>query len=373
MLPRAVLCHNQESLAANLGQPGGIVEPSRDRKTLLNDALLPEERALVAPAQPRLLVAIHNPVTGRLATAELAWLLRHELEPEFAVQLFETQPDGEHPEEARALIDEAVIVLASGGDGTVNRVAGNMVGREIPLAILPSGTTNIIARGLGIPTDPFAVCRLIRGESIAVAIDVAAVGDRYLLHMGGAGYDAQLMAVTSRAFKRGFGLAAYILFGARGLFDQPSVDFTILVDGRVIHERGWMALVANGGEIMVRGLHIGPNISSTDGLLDLVLFTAPRPRDAVLSFLSILTRHYRSPYLRYEHGRQIEVHADPALPVEFDGDPAGETPFIVEVLPRALTVLVPPPGSNGLLGPWLRRNWPTILPPPPVGVLPPEQ
>jgi diacylglycerol kinase family enzyme len=350
-----------------------LVEDSRDRKTPLNDTLLLEERALAAPTQRRLLVAIHNPVTGRLATAELDWLLRHELEPEFTVQLFETRPGGELPARALALMEEAAVVLASGGDGTVNSVAGSLVGREIPLAILPSGTTNIIARGLGIPTDPFAICRLIRGASIAVAIDVAAVGDRYLLHMGGAGYDAQLMAVTSRAFKRGFGLAAYILFGARGLFDQPIVDFTILVDGRVIHERGWMALVANGGEIMVRGLHIGPNISSTDGLLDLCLFTAPRPSDAILSFLSILTRHYHSPYLRYERGQQIEVHADPPLPVEFDGDPAGETPFIVEVLPGALTVLVPTPGSNGLIGPWLRRNWPTILPPPPVGVLPPEQ
>jgi diacylglycerol kinase (ATP) len=113
----------------------------------------------------------------------------------------------------------------------------------------------------------------------------------------------------------------------------------------------------------VRGVRIGPNISSTDGLLDLVLFTAPRPRDAAASFLSILTRHYRSPYLRYFRGRQIEIHADPPLPVEFDGDPVGETPFIAEVLPGALQVLVPSLDDGGRIGPWLRRGLATFLPP----------
>lgn len=271
------------------------------------------------------------------------------------MRVIETTHDGDVTATVRALADEVDVVLASGGDGTVNQVASGLIGSETPLAILPAGTTNIIAQGLGIPADPLALCRTVRGESIAVAIDVAAVGERYLLHMGGAGYDAHIMSTTSRDFKRAFGLAAYILFGARSLLDQPVVEFTILVDDRLIRERGWMALVANGGDVMVRGLSIGPNISSTDGLLDLCLFTAPRLRDTVVSFLSILTRRYRSPYLRYEQGRQIEVHADPPLPVEVDGDLIGTTPFIAEVLPGALTVLVPSPVTGGPLGPWLWR------------------
>ncbi len=300
------------------------------------------------------LVAFHNPSIGKLTTADLTRILRRELGPDFAVRVVETAGDGDTAA-VREATDEADVVLASGGDGTVNAVASGMIGGGTPLAILPAGTTNIIAQGLGIPADPLAVCRILRGEAIAVALDVAAVGERYLLHMGGAGYDAHVMATTSRDLKRTFGLAAYVLFGARSLLDRPVVEFTILIDGRLIRERGWMALVANGGDVLTRGLSVGPNISSTDGLLDLCLFTAPGPRDAVVSFLSILTRRYRSPYLRYEQGRQIEVHADPPLPVEFDGDPAGTTPFIAEVLPGALTVLVPSPVSGGPLGPWLSR------------------
>lgn len=299
----------------------------------------------------RLLVVIHNPSIGKLTTSDLRGLLRHELEPDFRVRVFETRWGGDTVAMARAVTDDADIVLASGGDGTVNAVASALVnrdrGRELPLAILPCGTANIIAQGLGIPGDPLAVCRILRGDAVAVAIDVVAVGERYLLHIGGAGYDAQLMTATSRELKRQFGLVAYIIFGARGLLDQPVVDFTIRVDGRLIRERGWMALVANGGDVIVRGVRIGPNISSTDGLLDLCVFTAPRLRHAVVSFLSILTRRYRSPYLRYEQGQQIEVHADPPLPVEFDGDPAGVTPFIAEVLPGALTVLVPSRRARG--------------------------
>ena len=332
----------------------------------------PPAPPLAAAQTRRSLVVVHNPSTGRFRGGELARFLDQELARAYDLQLFGTTPDGDLAAALAPHLDDAAAVLACGGDGTVNAAASLLVGRATPLAILPAGTTNIIAQGLGIPADPFAVCRMLRGDAITVPIDVAQVGERYLLHMGGAGYDAQVMAMTNRNFKRGFGLGAYLLFGARGLFDQPIVDFTILVDGHPIHERGWMALVANGGDIAVRGLRIGPNISSTDGLLDLCLFTAPSPWDAIVSFLSILARHYRSPYLRYARGRQIEVHADPPIPVEIDGDPLGQTPFIAEILPLALNVLVPAPGSGGLLGPWLRRALPALGTLNPTGVLPPD-
>lgn len=311
----------------------------------------------------RRLVVVLNPSTGRYTPEGLIALLQREIGALYDLHLLLTHPHGSIESEVAALADDAAAILACGGDGTVSAVASALVGSDTPLAILPAGTTNIIAQGLGIPSDPLAICDILRGEALTADVDVVQVGDRYILHMGGAGYDAQIMTTTSRTHKRGFGLSAYLLFGARGLLDQPIVDFTIRIDNRVIRDQGWMALVANGGDIAFRGVRIGPNISSTDGMLDLVLFTAPSPWDAIVSFLSILTRRYRSPYLRYERGRQIEVHADPPLPVEFDGDPSGTTPFIAEVLPLALKVLVP--NANGrLLGPWLRRNLQNILPPP---------
>lgn len=313
-------------------------------------------------AERALLVAVVNPSTEKMSKADLAQLLEQELGSLYTIQVHETNPDGDSAELVRSFADQAAVVVACGGDGTVNTVASGLIGTTTPLAIIPGGTTNIIAQGLGIPNDPLAVCALLRDGAAAMTIDIAQVGERYLLHMGGAGYDAQLMQMTSRAAKRGFGLGSYLVFGARGLMDQPSVDFTIIIDGRVIRERGWMALVANGGDVLTRGLRIGPDISSTDGLLDLVIFTAPGFLDAAASFLSIITRHYRSPYLRYEQGRKIEIHADPPLPVEIDGDPSGTTPFLAEIMPAALEVLVPLPTNGGFLGPWVRRNLANILP-----------
>lgn len=312
---------------------------------------------------PRLLVVVLNPSTGRFKATELLRLLEHELGSSYTLHLIETHPERDTVAAVRAVADTAAVVLACGGDGTVNAVASGLVGHSTPLVILPGGTTNIIAQGLGIPADPLAICQILRGDAVTVALDVAQIGERFLLHMGGAGYDAHLMGMTSRTAKRGFGLGAYLVFGARGLLDQPIVDFTIRIDGRTIRERGWMALVANGSDVFTRGLRLGPHISTTDGMLDLVLFTAPGFLDAAASFLSILVRRYRSPYLRYERGMQIEVHADPPLPVEFDGDPAGMTPFIAEMLPASLNVLVPSPGNGRLIGPWLRRNLANLLPP----------
>ena len=316
------------------------------------------------PDAPRLLVVVLNPSTGRFTANELLRLLEHELGTSYALHLIETSPEHDTTAAVRAIADAAAVVLVCGGDGTVNAVASGLIGHPTPLAILPGGTTNIIAQGLGIPADPLAVCQILRGDALTVALDVAQIGEHFLLHMGGAGYDAHLMGMTNRAAKRGFGLGAYLVFGARGLLDQPIVDFTIRIDGRTIHERGWMALVANGSDVFTRGLRLGPHISTTDGMLDLVLFTAPGFLDAAVSFLSILVRRYRSPYLRYERGRQIEIHADPPLPVEFDGDPVGTTPFIAEVLPAALNVLVPLPGNGRQIGPWLRRNLANLLPSP---------
>ncbi|MFN8516176.1 MAG: diacylglycerol kinase family protein [Chloroflexia bacterium] len=322
------------------------------------------------PPLPRLLVVL-NPSTGRYNADSLTALLERELNGRYEIHLLETRPDILVTETVSALVDSAAVVLACGGDGTVSAVASALVGRDIPLAILPAGTTNIIAQGLGIPADPLVACQVLRGEALTVAIDVAQVNDRYILHMGGAGYDAHVMSMTSRASKRGFGLSAYLLFGARGLLDQPIVEFTIRIDDRIIRERGWMALVANGSDVAFRGMRVGPDISSTDGLLDLVLFTAPSPWDAAVSFMSIATRRYRSPYLRYERGRQIEIHADPPLPVEFDGDPSGTTPFIAEVRPLALNVLIPS-RNGGILGPWIRRSLQNLIPPQDIGLMPPE-
>lgn len=338
------------------------VEPT-EQATLMSPAVAEPVAPLSAiHDSPRLLVVVLNPSTGRFSAQELLSLLQYELGTSYNIHLIETSPERDTAAAVRAIADAASVVLACGGDGTVNAVASGLVGHRTPLAILPGGTTNIIAQGLGIPNDPLAICQILRGDAVTVALDVAQIGEHFLLHMGGAGYDAHLMGMTNRTAKRGFGLGAYLVFGARGLLDQPIVDFTIRIDGRTIRERGWMALVANGSDVFTRGLRLGPHISTTDGMLDLVLFTAPGLLDAAASFLSILVRRYRSPYLRYERGKQIEIHADPPLPVEFDGDPVGTTPFIAEVLPAALNVLVPSPGSGRQIGPWLRRNLANLLP-----------
>ncbi len=111
----------------------------------------------VAPGMPlrpattrRRLVVVLNPCTSRYTATGLEALLRSELDAHYTIQLIETRPDGPTTEELVALAEDAYAVLACGGDGTVNAVAAALVGGDVPLAILPAGTTNIIAQGLGI-------------------------------------------------------------------------------------------------------------------------------------------------------------------------------------------------------------------------------
>src|SRR4051812_34635098 len=102
------------------------------------------------------------------------------------------------------------IVVAMGGDGTVSRVATGIFGSAAALGIIPFGSTNIIARSLGIPANPRNAIALLVGSHSRRVIDIGRCDDRCFLHMGGAGFDAEIFRQTSLEWKRRTGWIAYL-------------------------------------------------------------------------------------------------------------------------------------------------------------------
>jgi diacylglycerol kinase (ATP) len=242
---------------------------------------------------------------------------------------------------ARDAASSAGTVIAVGGDGTVSDVATGMLGTDAVLGIVATGSTNIVARGLGIPASPEAAIRLLAGTHRVRAIDVGRCGDRCFLHMAGAGFDAEIFRGTSRSLKRSLGWLAYLPAAARALRTAPAL-VRVTVDGTVLTTRSPLVLVANGGAIVTPALALYPDITVDDGWLDILVFSTVTPPQIVAALgLTGLRRLHRSPHVRRLRGREVRIEADPPLPIQLDGDVRGETPRTMVIVPRGLKVIVP--------------------------------
>ncbi|HEV2108574.1 MAG TPA: diacylglycerol kinase family protein [Thermomicrobiales bacterium] len=291
----------------------------------------------------RLLVIV-NPATRRSADAILSVLRRH-CPGDVVLDVFVTPAPLTALELTRSHLSGADVVVAVGGDGTVGEVASALVGTGIPLAIIPAGSTNIIAQELGIPRHPGRAARLLFGSHRTRHIDVGRAGSRCFLHMAGAGLDSRMFALANPGLKRRFGWLAYIPAGGRALFQEP-VRFTLEIDGETIVVIARLVLIANGGSVISPRLRLMSRLRTDDGWLDVLIFSATSALPMARTLARMVTRRLdRSPYVLHRPARIVRLGSDPPIPVQLDGDVATTTPVTFEILPAALRVIVPARGK----------------------------
>ncbi|HLB55492.1 MAG TPA: diacylglycerol kinase family protein [Gemmatimonadales bacterium] len=256
------------------------------------------------------------------------------------------------PGEARELARQAVVagvdtVVVCGGDGTTMQAAGSLVGTEVALGLIPRGTGNLLAGNLRIPSDPVRAARvLIRGRRRRIDLGRVELADgvHYFGVACGAGVDAWVMGETAAREKRRWGMGAYMATTVRVLPRLRNTPCTVTVDGQILETEAVLVLIMNCGELMPPLVRIRPEINPEDGVLDLVTVAADSPWQGLRGVFRVILDGYRerireTPYIRYARGTRFTVDAADPLPVQFDGDPAGMTPFTAEVVPHALTVL----------------------------------
>ena len=242
------------------------------------------------------------------------------------------------------------IVVAAGGDGTVNEVVNGLVGTQTALGVLPIGTVNIWAREMGLPMDlqrsaiAFLQARLEQ-------IDLGQVGDRYFLLMAGVGFDAAVTATIRSAEKKRFGAIAYVIQALQLAQKFEGVRAHIRIDGKRIRGRVLMVVIGNSqlyGGVVKLTAHAVLN----DGLLDVCVIKGRTMLTAPLRLLSIFLRHYdRDPEVNYYRAQRVQVLGRKVLPVQVDGDYLGMTPMSFQVVPKSLWVLVPPNADRSLWQP----------------------
>jgi diacylglycerol kinase (ATP) len=261
------------------------------------------------------------------------------------VDVVGTTRPGHAAELAAHGVREGVDVIAVyGGDGTTMQAVKGMRGSEIPLGLIPGGTGNLLAGNLRIPRDPAKAARTI-ARARARAIDLGCMqredGPHYFAVAAGAGFDAELMAGTTREAKRRWKMAAYVARAWETAGTIKSVDSRITVDDRVIEGKAASVLVANCAEFVPPFVKFRRGMALDDGLLDVVILTAEGMFESLGVVMEWLTEDFGSTRVQYARGRVVTVEMEPAQAAQLDGDSAGTTPFTAELFPGALRVLTP--------------------------------
>lgn len=276
------------------------------------------------------------PSRDRLATAP-AWLRLHGWEADSFVS-----NDSAHTTElAREAAELGYdVVIAAGGDGTVNEVVNGIANSHTALAVIPGGTGNVWTREMGTPWHPGSVAATLeRGRRVRV--DLGLAGERYFLLMASVGIDSQVVAIVESGSKARLGRGAYISRGLKEVLRYRGVQAEITADGDTWQMPLFLALVGNtrsyGGMIS-----ISHEASATDGMLDLVAYQAGGLGRFALDLVrTAIHRHLGWGGARYKRVREAFIRTDPPLPVQVDGEVIGETPMRFSIVPRALDVIIP--------------------------------
>ncbi len=260
----------------------------------------------------------------------------------------------EKPGDARTLAREGVsagmdAVVVFGGDGTTMQAAAALVGTEVALVLLPGGTGNLLAGNLRIPSDPARAIRaLLRGRRRRIDLGRVELPDgaHYFGVACGAGVDARVMGETATANKRRWGIGAYMATTLRVLPQVRSTACIVTVDGTRLEFEAALVLIMNCGEMIPPLVRVRPEISPEDGVLDLIAIAVDSPWQGIRRLLRVILEGRRaeireSPFVQHARGERFTLETAEPLPVQFDGDPVGRTPFTAVVVPQAITVMTP--------------------------------
>jgi diacylglycerol kinase (ATP) len=291
------------------------------------------------------ITAIVNPVSCRDIPENVCESLVKAIERHGATVVceFTTAEHGARHIAEAAIASGATLLIAVGGDGTAMETIHAAIGSEVPVAIVPMGTGNLLAANIGLPTGFDAAVETAMTGRVAAYDLVEDDSHRHAFAiMGGMGYDALIMRGTPRAAKRTIGKLAYVWTALRELAGRRfQVDITL--DGKKPFRRRVKALIVANMGGLATSVKLFPDADPTDGMLDVGILRAATPKSFCLLIWHLLRgRPTESADFDVYRAKSVQVRARRKVPVEFDGDDIGDrASFNVHVLPGAAKLVVP--------------------------------
>lgn len=292
---------------------------------------------------PRRLLVVHNPAAGGGRQRRLERCLGSLEAQGCALRLRATERlQGARGVLESETLEEVDAVVAAGGDGTINEVINGLSTHPAPppLAVLPLGTANVLAREIGAPKGPQALARMIAAGP-ARAIALGQVGERRFAQMLGIGLDARVVDGVDRnlALKRRLGKGAYLWHGLAELGRFAKQSYQVTIDGER-HRAHWV-IVANG-RFWAGRFRIAPAASLGEARLQVCLFQDGAAWARFRYGAGLLTgRLDGCPGYRVIAAERLTVEGPVGEAVQGDGDVVARLPVEVRVLPRALKLIMP--------------------------------
>lgn len=281
---------------------------------------------------------IINPVSGGKRKDAVPALIQQHLDAakyEYAI-VYTTGAGHAHKLAAEAY-GEYKIVVAVGGDGTINEIASGLIGSDVVMGVIPFGSGNGLSRFLNIPMDIIGAVKCINNGRVET-IDTGTLNGKYFVNMAGMGFDAQISEVFSHDKNRGFW--AYIKSSFREVLGYKSEIYHINIDGKEYNREAFMLSIANSSQYG-NNAHVSPTASVQDGWLD-VCVVKPFP---LYKFIGMGLRMFtktadKSKYVEIIRGKNIKIDREKEGPIHLDGEPQIVGAAIeIDILPASLKII----------------------------------
>jgi YegS/Rv2252/BmrU family lipid kinase len=285
------------------------------------------------------IVLIANPIAKKASERKIAKASRFLRSKGYEVEVLFTKQRGDAENLAKEISrrNSELLIIAAGGDGTFNEVINGIVGTDIPMAILPMGTTNVLAKELDIPEDvegamEIAISKNPKTVSLGkIVVDIT----RHFCLMAGIGFDGEAVFRINEALKKLSGKGAYIYSGIKTLsvFDPSKLTFDI--NGKTYY--GYSAIISKSAKYG-GNFKITPDARLTDPNLYICLFKGKRRSDIFRYVCGIVAgRHLNFKDIEYLKATSIKVNGN--AHIQIDGDYFGVTPAKIEVVPNIVRLI----------------------------------
>ncbi|MGE6259852.1 diacylglycerol kinase [Heyndrickxia sporothermodurans] len=287
---------------------------------------------------------IYNPTSGReVFKKHLATVLQKLEKAGYEASCHATTAAGDAIEAAKVAVDRKYdIVIAAGGDGTINEVVNGLAEQEFrpKLGVIPVGTTNDFARALHIPRDIEAATDIIvQGDTIPV--DIGKMNSSYFINIAGGGRLTELTYEVPSKLKTMLGQLAYYMKGIEMLPSIRATEVRIEYDGKLFEGEAMLFLV--GLTNSVGGFEkLAPDSSINDGLFSLIILKKTNLAEFIRVVSAAITgNHINDPNIIYTSANRIKVSSSEKMQINIDGEFGGLVPAEFENLYRHLEVFVP--------------------------------